>query len=618
MQKILILLALSISLEGPAQILDDSTELVYGPETTKYILEKQVLNNQINYSTVDTSLYLFERQSIVDRNERKYQNLGNFGTALFPVFYNHPNVIGRTSGFNAFSVYSGNSRNIRYYDTKSPFIDLFVYLGGGNRNLVNIGFSRNVREGWNVGFDLHKITTDKQLANNGQGDRQLVGTTFDIYTHYKSQKTPYQVLFYHSNQSHKAIELGGVRFGNDSTLAELFQFNNALLRLDEAQNIRKESNWHLYHNYQIAEQFQLYHVADHYKEENTYQDFAGGLVFPNYDTYRDAYNTFLIDPDSTYERATFSSFSSEAGIKGDLSSVFYRAYVKLRTVDFSYFLLNPVKKTTEKYLGGYAQFNWKKKYQLIGEGEFLQGGEYQFAGKLKSDLIKITYSTKKYNVPFIYGAYFGNHYEWNNNFSPVFNNRIYGNIQLTYKAFTFIPEATFTAYNDFVFFNESKTPSQASSGILTSTIGGKINVTLPNKKGESFHFEHEILVTNVSGGSAGTIRIPRLFYNGRYYWRGEFFDDNVPVEIGIDSHARSAYFANAYDPVTQQFYLQNELQTFGYYKADFFLNMRLDKFYAAIKWTHFDQPSDIGYFVTPYYPGQPKSIDLIVRWTFFN
>ncbi|MEP5613603.1 MAG: putative porin [Cyclobacteriaceae bacterium] len=622
MRKLLLFLSFLYAFESFSQLLDDSTVLVYGPFSTKFVYESDILNNQAEkdqYSTVDTLLDVFDRQSFIDRNARKYQNLGNLGTALTSVFFEPQELIGRTSGFNAFSPYSRRGLNtIKYYDTKSPFIDLLVFLGGGNKNIVNVDFSRNVREGWNLGFDLHKITTDKIFARNSVGDRQTTGTSFDLYTHYQHQNVPYQAVFYYAKTSHNVFELGGMRFGNDSTTAELFQQNNGLLQLEDAQNKRDESTVHLYHDYQIAEQFQLYHSLDIYNEKNLYQDFTDGSL-TEYDTYSDAYNgVFQIDPDSTYERSRFSSTTNEVGIKGDLSSIFYRAYVKLRTVDFDYFFLDPLGKTTETYLGGYTRFNWKEKFRVIGEAEVMQTGEYLFGGALESNLINLKYTSKSYRVPIIYENYFGNHYEWNNNFSPVFVNKLDGSIKLSYKAFSFIPKVSLTAYNDFVYFNQSQEPVQASDGIAVATIGGEINTVIRGRKDEGFHIQNEVLVTNVSGGSADAIRIPELFYNGRYYWAGWVFKDKIPVQMGVDLHARSSYFANDYNPVNQQFFLQDDFEISSYFKADLFLTMRVDKFYVGIKWSHFNQPPDNGYFVTPYYPGQPKNFDLLIRWTFFD
>lgn len=622
MRKLILFLSFIYAFDSFSQLLDDSTVLVYGPFTTKYVYEEDILNNEASkdeYVTLDTLLDVFDRQSFVNRNSRKYQNLGNFGTALTSVFFEPQELIGRTSGFNAFAPYARKGLNtIKFYDTKSPFIDLLAFIGGGNKNIVNVDFSRNVREGWNLGFDLHKITTDKIFARNAVGDRQTTGTSFDLYTHYKHKTVPYQAVFYFSKTSHNVFELGGMRFGSDSTIADLFQLSNGLLRLEDAQNKRDESTLHLYHDYQIADQFQLYHSLDIYDEENLYQDFTDGST-GEYDTYRDAYNgVFQIDADSTYERSRFSATTNELGIKGDLASIFYRAYVKLRTVDFDYFLLDPLGKTTETYLGGYTRFNWKEKFKVIGEAEVMQTGEYLFGGALESDLINLKYSSKSYQVPVIYESYFGNHYEWDNSFSSIFVNKLEGSLKLNYKAFSIIPRVSLTAYNDFVYFNQSQEPVQASGGIAIATVGGEINTVIVGKKDEGFHIKNEILVSNVSGGSSDAIRIPELFYNGRYYWAGWIFKDKIPIQLGIDTHARSSYFANDYNPVNQQFFLQDDFEISSYFKADLFLTMRVDKFYIGLKWTHFNQQPDDGYFVTPFYPGQPKNFDLMIRWTFFD
>ena len=601
-----------------AQIVDDSTKLVYGPETTSYTTETQVLNNMIKYQTVDTSIYKFERQSFYDRSGRRFQDLGNFGTALFPIFHTPQTLFGRTSGFNAYSRYAFQPPKIKYYDTKSPFIELQVYLGGGNRNIVDIGFSRNVNENWNLGFDMKKITTNKQLAPESQTDRLVVGTSFTGYTHYKHSTLPYQIMASFSSMSHKVVEQGGARPTTDSLRTDFFLFDNALVRLDGAQGIIKNSTWHVYQDVRIADQFQLYHIFDYGKETNIYQDYITGTGPGNYNFYTGFYDEFLIDADSTNERSVFTSLSNEVGWKGDISSVFYRFYARLRAVDFEYLLYDPGEKTLEKYLGGYARFNWKEKFAVTANAEYLVGGEYQFGGNVSSDLINVNYTSMRFAVPFIYSEYFGNHHEWHNNFEQVFTNKLDGQINLDFRSFEIRPKVSLTSYNNFIYFDENIEPNQATDGILISSFGGDFNLRFFNEKEEGWHLENEVLATNVSGGASGLVRVPDIYYNGRYFWRGKWFKDLVPVEVGIDAHARSAYFANAYAPEIQQFYLQDDQEIFGYLAADLFVNMKVDKFFFAVKWTHFNQPQDDGYFVTPNYPGQPKAIDLIVRWMFFD
>lgn len=601
------------------QILDDSTELVYGPRTTKWTTEYNVLNNIEQYHEVDTAIYLFERQSFVDRHERKFQDLGSFGTALFPVFHESQSTIGRTSGYNAYSRFAYQQDAIKYYDTKSPYIDLLAYLGGENRNIVDVRFSRNVNENWNIGLETRRITTDKQLAGEGETDRLVVGNTFLAYTHYKHGKLPYQLLANYSSMTHGVVEQGGTRFTSDSLQSDYFLFDNVLLRLEDAEAEVKQSNLHLYHDLQIADQFQLYHSVTRYNEENTYKDFAESSISSNnYDTYEDYYPVSNVDEDSTYERSTFSSFENEAGIKGDLASIFYRGYVKLRKVAYSQYRLGLVDELTEKYVGGFVRFSWREKFAVLGEGEYLLAGGYKLKGDLSSELINVSYSTRRFDVPYLYSRYFGNHYEWSNSFDPVSSNELKGQLNLAYKAIELKPEVRFNAFQNMLYFDSERMPQQAGRGVLLSSLGGHANVRLKNQKGEGYHFENYVLLTNVSGGSANVVRVPPVFYNGRVFWRGHWFKDKVPIELGADLHARSAYFANAYAPETQQFYLQDDQDIFGYFTSDVFVNMRLDKFFLGFKWVYFNQPADSGYFSTPYYPGQPRTVDLIVRWMFFD
>lgn len=624
-RSILLLLTVCLFSGLSAQVVDDSTKQVYGPTTTKFTFEENILNNIDKYFLVDTSLYDFESHPFIGDDWNRYQNLGSIGTALSPIFYSSQSLIGRTSGLNAYSPYSVTPSKIKYYNTKSPFLNLFAYLGGGNRNVVDVNFSRNINEHWNFGFDIRKITTDKQLARDRTTDRLVVGSSFDMYTHYKNAVVPYQMLFSVSRFSHKAKEQGGVLYTSDSLQSDFFQYDNVSLRLDEAQNQVKHTRWHLYQDYQVADQFQLYHQLDIYKEESSYVDITGVTV-NGYDQYSDFYTNFFLNSDSTSEKTTFKSFENEAGLKGDLASVFYRAYVKLRTVDQDMWSadstgnvqLTSLNKLTEKYVGGYARFDWRDKFAVIAKGEIEQGGDFRFGGSINSDLLKAEYESKKYNVPYIYRIQQSNHHNWNNDFDGVLVNKLAGSLRVKFKGIELIPEASFTTYNNFVYLDENITPQQVSAATFISSIGGHVNVKFSNKKKETVHFENELIATNVSGGAADQVRIPALFYNGKYYWSGMFFQDKVPFQFGVNLHAQSSYFANAYAPEIQQFYLQNDFELYGYYQADFFINMRVENVSVALKWNYFNQPADGGYFASPFYPNQPSTINLSVRWLFFD
>ena len=112
---------------------------------------------------------------------------GNNGTALNHVYYTMPKSIGRTTGFESYTPYVKQIDEQKYYDTKSPFIDLYVGLGGKGRSLVDFEFSRNINAQWNIGFDIKKISSNKLVGSASLREPQVSSTTADIYTFYSAK-----------------------------------------------------------------------------------------------------------------------------------------------------------------------------------------------------------------------------------------------------------------------------------------------------------------------------------------------------------------------------------------------------------------------------------------------
>src|SRR5688572_26411336 len=85
-----------------SRVIDDTTKQVYGPKTSKYYYEKDVFLNRITYHPIDTAIRNFHLFNYVQWHNNVYQDLGNIGTSIMPMFYQVPNIIGITSGFNSY------------------------------------------------------------------------------------------------------------------------------------------------------------------------------------------------------------------------------------------------------------------------------------------------------------------------------------------------------------------------------------------------------------------------------------------------------------------------------------------------------------------------------------
>ena len=137
--------------------------------------------------------------------------------------------------------------------------------------------------------------------------------------------------------------------------------------------------------------------------------------------------------------------------------------------------------------------------------------------------------------------------------------------------------------------------------------------------GAYIHWDSAFTFAQVQGPSANLFHIPSFLIDSKLYYARTTAAGNGMMETGIDMRWKSPYQADAYDPVTQQFYLQDEFNVYSYPLLDLFLNFRIKNFSAFLKFSHWNEGwFSPGYFVTPLYPGRKRSFDLGVNWSFFD
>ena len=271
------------------QIVDDSTKLVYGPATTKYYTEDDIKNNIDKRYDIDTVLHKFENFSYYDQFDRFYQDLGNNGTAMAPIFYQIPQTIGKTSGFHAYDLYYKFPNQFRYFDTKSPYMEVGAVFAGQGRSNVDFTFTQNVNPKWNVGIDLSRVTSDKQIgAEQNEGDVNARNIVYDIFSYYQHDTAPYKLILNYTGFSHNIDETGGVLVLTEDPLDfEFFQYRDSRIQLQDAVSTMNYNNFHVYQEYGFFKQFQLYHQLDRFKQENRYEDSKESNPSSDFNTYTD-------------------------------------------------------------------------------------------------------------------------------------------------------------------------------------------------------------------------------------------------------------------------------------------------------------------------------------------
>lgn len=601
---------LLLSLSGMGQILDDTTKLVYGATTSKYIFEHDLRHSDSLFHFIDTTLTNLEDFEFIRSADIIYQDLGNNGTALSPLYYQIPTRVGRATGQEAYSPYELKAEDLKFYDTKSPFVNIYLGFGGMNRNLVDFSFSRNINPQWNIGFDIKKISSNKLLGASSLREAQLKHTSTDFYVYHRSKSSKYHLMFHAYKMEHEAAESGGIVVEDRDDRKDYFLYLDSDVNLSTAFSFDERTRLRLYQDYSIKPFLELYNVIERKVTLNRYEDTSPSTVAD--DGY---YDQLLLRSDSTLDAATLGEWSVEAGLKGRIGSfIFYSANVKQRVLDYSQSYSSNLIEENELSIGGDIKIHITKSNVLSGKAQVLNTGQYFFRAAYKNNFISASYSSTKSRPSFFSERNFGNHYEWSNSFKDSFSNTISGSIFYDFAFVRLAPEVQISTINNYVYFDQSKLAAQSKEVILAN----KYLLNMDFKLGKHFKLDNKLIFNNISGGDEKVIRSPDWNYVGRWYYDNIVFNDFMEMQIGFDLSWHSLFYSNAYDPITQQFHLQDEFNVGNYLRTDLFFVMKANRLSLWLKWNHLNQRVENGYFSTPYYPGTKRTIDLGLRWHFYD
>lgn len=391
---------------------------------------------------------------------------------------------------------------------------------------------------------------------------------------------------------------------------DYFQYQDSQINLTTAYSGDYRTRYYIYHQYSLKPFFEVYNILEQNKIVNKFLDSS-----PMTGVNSGFYNQPLIRTDSTKEGSQFNENKIELGVKGRIADrIYYSGYVKHRRLDFKYNLLNPTSGDIENYLGGDLKLLITKSNILGGDAEVTDGGLYNFEGYFKNNFLKASYSSSRYSPSYMVQNYFGNHYEWHNDFSPMFANSIKGSIFHQFPFVRLEAQAEISSVTDYVYFDYDKVPTQNDGTIFINRYGAKADFNINGK----VFFENHGVFNNFSGDNADAMRAPDLNYYGKWYYKDILFKNDMETQIGFDIRWQSDFYGKAYDPVTQQFYLQNDLKTDQYLAMDFFFIVKSNDLTLFFKFNYLNQQRDGGYFETPYYPGMRRVFDMGLRWMFFD
>ena len=310
-----------------------------------------------------------------------------------------------------------------------------------------------------------------------------------------------------------------------------------------------------------------------------------------------------------------SSLRNRIGIKGSIARIEYNFYANYNLLNYKYSLDSLKSNINENFIGGKLRFK-KDKFSVNSSINLKTNGNYEFIGKINNKFFDGSYTSGLYNPNILENYYNGNHYYWSNDFKSKFVNKLSFSVKVDYKNIFFSPRIELVSINNHIYFSNSKIPIQNDDMINYNVLGFDLKLGLFNNL---IKFENEYYYSIVGESSKEIIKVPTHHNYSRIYYTNKWFNNSIPIQFGINIYYRSKYFGDAYDPVIQNYYIQDSFRLENYFRTNIFFLMQVKNLRIFAKMTHFNQFDTYGgYFVTPYYPGQNKVLDLGFKWYFFN
>ncbi|WMJ74315.1 putative porin [Cytophagaceae bacterium ABcell3] len=618
-----------------AQIVDDTTQLIYGPHTTFYVLENEVLNNQEELHQVDTTLDgLHNFRAAYRAYDTPFQDLGQWGTALNHMFYQRPRHLGRQMGFDAFLPYAADPEFMKFYDTRSPFADVSYVQGGHGQQMGRASYTRNISPQWNFGFDLDRFTAHRNINLRGRNDIMVSHWQFNVHSRYFSADRKYQIMGSFTTMDHSSGETGGIDVGR-LPADDLFFFELSPSRLRNPTNqgaisVHKQTALRVYQQYAIdSVRLQVFHVFDGRSRLNRFRHQLQGtpdtLFYTQPPFSPDNGFHYFFNPTRTYDQTRFFDAQNTFGVKGNAGNLYYRGWYRNRVLDYHQigleeFMQGP-RTFVENFFGGLVRYDIGDNTNVDGSAEINPGRDYYIRSNFRSKYFIAGANHMAYSPTMLQQHYVSNQFIWNNDFDLTTLTDGYAGLRYRNSFLRASVTGNVSRLDNYIYFNQQAVPEQATEQV--NVYSADLNLHMWWR-----FLNFELFARRSHTTGADVIRLPQNYLHSRFYLEGPLFRDALFLQLGADVLYFNRYRGDNYMPVTQQFYLNDGIgpgmTTGGYPLLNVFLNAQIKTVRVFAQLNHanqyiFDELFDReGYFMTPLYTDLPMNFIFGVNWRFYD
>jgi hypothetical protein len=212
-------------------------------------------------------------------------------------------------------------------------------------------------------------------------------------------------------------------------------------------------------------------------------------------------------------------------------------------------------------------------------------------------------------------------YNWSNNF----NNEKINSLSASATTPWINASLQFSVLKDHLFFDDVSSSAQklAETQIVSpSQYAGTINY-LSLKMSREFQFgkfalDNTILYQKV-GQDQAILNVPEVVTRNTIYYTNYFFKKALYLQTGVVFNYFTNYYANDYNPVIGEFFVQRDKQIGNFPNLDFFVNAKIQRTRIYFKVEHFNSSlTGNTFYASPNNPYRDLTIRFGLVWNFFE
>ena len=588
----------------------------------------------------DTLLHNFHIYDPNRQQEYDYVSTGNFGAAHRAIVYQPRFHKGFDAGFNQYDNYKFKTKDIRYYQLEKAHSDISFSQGASQEQTdFKAKFSKNLSPLTNFALNYHRINNNGQYTN-----QRSKNTSFTANSWYHSPSNRYQAYASYTTNTAQQLENGGVDFSDtlqilrkgivsigrpvNTEKAQARYFQRDLV-FSHYYQLTNPANDTLVTNPPTGRKYNLFHQLTLRRNTYKYYDELGEIVSGYYGDYlkddrgirhfmdiRQYENTFSIRT-FRVDRKKLSHWKGQSKIDSyattkDLVEVGLThtfTNISQEPVDSSLnnvFLFGKIQYTPSERLKikTYAHFGALKQI-----GDYYVKGDFLLnlpkIGQLELGLIAQHYSPSLLQQQ----LYITQQNIWSNNFSKTFENSL--SASYLFPFLNLQVSGQYHRISNLIYYNESSFPQQATADVNLVQLILKLPL-----QWRGFQLENTVYLQN---SDQAFVRVPSFYSIHRLSLTSTLFKKVMNFQAGGQVRINTPYFIDNFQPVTAQFFLQNQQQGTYHPTIDAFINIKVQTFRFFINAENiFDYFTPAFNYPVYGYPQFDSAIRFGFRWQFLD